>query len=163
MPRSRSTAIQSERTRRRSPRLNLARQLDRPTKQQQFLGQGGLAGVRMLINRLSLEPGIGAVAGKKSRCARITGGYDDRSAVCQLVSSGQKRVLFATIRNDKLQVRFLVTAFSPSQNQNFLFSCNHSPVSGGSTLHHPFRCHRCQVKSPCLTNGREVGQSFMIQ
>jgi hypothetical protein len=28
-----------------APRLDLARQLDRPAKQQQFLGQGGLAGV----------------------------------------------------------------------------------------------------------------------
>src|SRR5207248_6523642 len=32
-------------------RLHFARQLDRPAKQQQFLGQGGLAGVRMRNDR----------------------------------------------------------------------------------------------------------------
>jgi len=40
MSRSLSTAVQSERTRRRSPRA-----LTSPAKQWQFLGQGGLAGV----------------------------------------------------------------------------------------------------------------------
>jgi hypothetical protein len=34
-----------------APRLDLARQLDRPAKQQQFFGQGGLAGVRMRDDR----------------------------------------------------------------------------------------------------------------
>src|SRR6266566_1250231 len=34
-----------------TPRLDLARQLDRPAKQQQFLGQCGLAGVRMRNDR----------------------------------------------------------------------------------------------------------------
>ena len=52
MPRSRSTAIQSERTRRRSPRaFDFARQLDRPAKQQQFLCQCGPAGVRVRNDR----------------------------------------------------------------------------------------------------------------
>ena len=52
MPRSRSTAIQSERTRRRSPRaLTSPRQLDRPAKQQQFLGQCRLAGVGVRNDR----------------------------------------------------------------------------------------------------------------
>ena len=45
MPRWYSTAIQSERT--AAARLDLPRQLDRPAKQQQFLGQGGFAGVRV--------------------------------------------------------------------------------------------------------------------
>jgi hypothetical protein len=53
MPRSRSTAIQSERTHHRSPRPFFARQLDRPAKQQQFLGQAGLAGVRVRNDRKS--------------------------------------------------------------------------------------------------------------
>ena len=52
IPRSRSTAIQSERTRRRSPRaFTSPRQLDRTVKQQQYLGQCGLAGVRVRNNR----------------------------------------------------------------------------------------------------------------
>ena len=34
-----------------APRLDFARQLDRPAKQQQFLGQRGLAGVRMRNDR----------------------------------------------------------------------------------------------------------------
>jgi hypothetical protein len=51
MPRSSSTAIQSERTRRRSPRLHFVRQLDRPAKQQQLFGQCGLAGVGVRNNR----------------------------------------------------------------------------------------------------------------
>jgi hypothetical protein len=50
MPRSRSTAIQSERSRRRS-RLDLARQLDCPAKQQQLFGQCRLAGVRVRNDR----------------------------------------------------------------------------------------------------------------
>jgi hypothetical protein len=52
MPRSRSTAIQSERTRRRSPRaLTSPASWDRSAKQQQVLGQGGLAGVRVRNDR----------------------------------------------------------------------------------------------------------------
>jgi hypothetical protein len=52
MPRSRSTAIQSERTRQPlAARLDFARQLDRPAKQQQFLGQRGLAGVGVRNDR----------------------------------------------------------------------------------------------------------------
>jgi hypothetical protein len=65
-PRSRSTAIQSERAPPRA--FTFARQLDRPAGQQQFLGQGGLAGVRMrdparnlvgkvVLDRLRLFPG----------------------------------------------------------------------------------------------------------
>jgi hypothetical protein len=34
-----------------APRPHLARQLDRPAKQQQFLGQSGLAGVRVRDDR----------------------------------------------------------------------------------------------------------------
>jgi hypothetical protein len=92
MPRSRSTAIQSERTRRRSPRVDFAGQLDRPAKQQQFLGQSGVAGVGMRNHRnrapaaglvgqgahqsaLAVTEERGAVAGKRSRYTSIVGGY----------------------------------------------------------------------------------------
>ena len=62
-------------------RLHFARQLDRPAKQQQFLGLGGLAGVgvrndrkvrrraisslKVLINRLQPLPALPAVRGKQ--------------------------------------------------------------------------------------------------
>ena len=48
MPRWYSTAIQSKRTRRR---FDLARQLDRAAKQQQFLDQSGLAGIGVRNDR----------------------------------------------------------------------------------------------------------------
>jgi hypothetical protein len=52
MPRSRSIAIQSERAHRWSPRaLTSPASLDRPAQQQQFLGQRGLAGIRMRNDR----------------------------------------------------------------------------------------------------------------
>jgi hypothetical protein len=57
MPRSRSTAIQSERTRPLAPRLDLARQLDRPAEKQEFLGQRGLAGVRLRNDRKGAPAG----------------------------------------------------------------------------------------------------------
>jgi hypothetical protein len=47
MPRPRSAAIQSERTRRRSPRAFTSP----ATKQQQFLGQDGLGGVALRNDR----------------------------------------------------------------------------------------------------------------
>jgi len=37
-------------------RLDLARQLNLPAKQQQFLGQGGLAGIRMRDDRKRPPP-----------------------------------------------------------------------------------------------------------
>jgi hypothetical protein len=67
--------------------LNFARQLDRPAKQQQFLGQGRLAGVgmpndrkaapaRKFVGRRTLESvlavgGMWAVAGNRFRCAEF--------------------------------------------------------------------------------------------
>jgi hypothetical protein len=55
MPRSRSIAIQSERTRRRPPSLRPP--AGSPAKQQQFLGSHGLAGVRMRNNRKGAPAG----------------------------------------------------------------------------------------------------------
>jgi hypothetical protein len=58
MPRSRSIAIQSERARRPlAARPDLAGELDRPAKQQQFLGQCGLAGVRVRNDRKGAPAG----------------------------------------------------------------------------------------------------------
>jgi hypothetical protein len=53
MPRSRSTAIQSERARRRSPRLHFARQPDRAAKQQQFLGRKGTPAENLVASVLN--------------------------------------------------------------------------------------------------------------
>jgi hypothetical protein len=85
MPRSRSTAIQSERTRRRSPRaLTSPANLDRPAKQQQLLGQCGPAGVGVRNNREGTPARrVNAVAGKRSDCASTFGGYDGSAALCQ--------------------------------------------------------------------------------
>jgi hypothetical protein len=47
MPRSRSTAIQSGRTRRRATRLYFTREPDRAAKQEKFLRERGFTGVRM--------------------------------------------------------------------------------------------------------------------
>jgi hypothetical protein len=104
LPRSRSTAIQSERTRRRSPRaLTSPASWIAPDKQQQFLGQGGLTSVRgarwsqMCAGGESLPSGyssIGfgcceesAVAASGPLCVGTGAGYDARVASCQLLKS----------------------------------------------------------------------------
>jgi hypothetical protein len=96
MPRSRSIAIQTERTGLRAPPLT--RQLDRPAKQQHFFGHGGLAGVgmrddrkrpparnlvvRVLINRLQLLFGCEPSLANRSRGVGNRGGYDGCAPFC---------------------------------------------------------------------------------
>jgi hypothetical protein len=60
MPRSRSTAVRAHPPP-LAARFDLARQLDRPAKQQQFPGQCGLAGVRMLNDRKRAPAQISSV------------------------------------------------------------------------------------------------------
>jgi hypothetical protein len=77
-------------------RLDLARQLDRPAEQRQFLGQGGLAGVRMRNERksapaqnlvgqgthkfMSAVAGTRAVAGIQAAPSGADDGYDAYAA-----------------------------------------------------------------------------------
>jgi hypothetical protein len=79
-------------------RLDFPRQLDRPAKQQQFLGQGGLAGVRMrddrkgaparnLVAKITHQP-VSIIPGNAASFATApsaftSGGYHGSRPLCQ--------------------------------------------------------------------------------
>src|SRR6516165_1923271 len=77
MPRSRSTAIQSER----------ARRLDRAAKQQQFLGQCGLARVRMRDDRKGAPAGNLVGQGRHVLVTAVAG-YEPPTASDPAASAG---------------------------------------------------------------------------
>src|SRR5271155_2882507 len=104
-------------------RLHLARQLDRPAKQQQFLGQGGLAGVRVRNDRKAAPArnlvgqgahhsalavtGTRAARGKRSRRAGTGDEYDGCLPVCQLLSTDQRGASWPpTAYNSMFYTRF---------------------------------------------------------
>jgi hypothetical protein len=82
MPRSRSTAIQIRaHPPPRAARLDLARQLDRPAEQQQFLGQCAFAGVwvRDDRNRLAVLGSLIEVVDTLARMASVIQSFCQRT------------------------------------------------------------------------------------